>query len=174
MVSAPFFWVSMFRSPIVIIFSYLFLAWFNEVINSEKNTFLWFLLLEYGGLYTKIITVCSCHVTYTFQSEFTPYSCLNVKELFARSRRKIWSLSDCNWTRTQNHLVLKRTLNHLAKLDSLWNAYVTWQEHTVKWTVQISTQNTAQKLYTTFSYRLSLQCKLFQKYFPLNQSTFLQ
>ena len=24
--------------------------------------------------------------------------------------------SDCNWTRTQNHLVLKRTLNHLAKL----------------------------------------------------------
>ena len=24
---------------------------------------------------------------------------------------------DCNWTRTQNHLVLKRTLNHLAKLD---------------------------------------------------------
>ena len=28
-------------------------------------------------------------------------------------------LSDCNWTRTQNHLVLKRTLNHLAKLASL-------------------------------------------------------
>ena len=24
---------------------------------------------------------------------------------------------DCNWTRTQNHLVLKRTLNQLAKLD---------------------------------------------------------
>ena len=24
--------------------------------------------------------------------------------------------SDCNWTRTQNHLFLKRTLNHLAKL----------------------------------------------------------
>ena len=27
---------------------------------------------------------------------------------------------------------------------SLWNAYVTWQEHTVKCTAQISTQNTAQ------------------------------
>ena len=26
------------------------------------------------------------------------------------------SKCDCNWTRTQNHLVLKRTLNHLAKL----------------------------------------------------------
>ena len=25
-------------------------------------------------------------------------------------------INDCNWTRTQNHLVLKRTLNHLAKL----------------------------------------------------------
>ena len=25
-------------------------------------------------------------------------------------------MSDCNWTRTHNHLVHKRTLNHLAKL----------------------------------------------------------
>ena len=35
------------------------------------------------------ITVCSCHVTYAFQSESTLYSCLNVKELLARSRREI-------------------------------------------------------------------------------------
>ena len=27
------------------------------------------------------MTVCSCHVTYAFQSETTLYSCLNVKEL---------------------------------------------------------------------------------------------
>ena len=46
------------------------------------------------------------------------YSCLNVKELLGRSRCEIWRWSDCNWTRTQNHLVLKRTLNHLAKLTS--------------------------------------------------------
>ena len=32
--------------------------------------------------------------------------------------------SDCNWTRTQNHLVLKRTLNHLAKLKSRPNLKV--------------------------------------------------
>ena len=51
-----------------------------------------------------------------FQSESTRYSCLNVKELLARSRREIWRWSDCNWTRTQNHLVLKQTLNHLTKL----------------------------------------------------------
>ena len=41
------------------------------------------------------MTVCSYHVTYAFQSEFTLYSCLNLKELLAQSRREIWSLSDC-------------------------------------------------------------------------------
>ena len=46
----------------------------------------------------------------------TLYSCLNVKELLARSRCEIWGLSDCSWTRIQNHLVRERTLNHLAKL----------------------------------------------------------
>ena len=60
-------------------------------------------------------TVCSCHVTYAFQSESTLYSYLNVKELLARSRHEIWILSDSNWNQTQNHLVCKRTLNHLAK-----------------------------------------------------------
>ena len=63
--------------------------------------------------------VCSFHITYAFHSESTLYSCLNVKELLAWNRRKIWSLSDCNWTRTHNHLVRKRTLDHLAKLASL-------------------------------------------------------
>ena len=33
-------------------------------------------------------TVCSCHVTYVFQSESTLYICLNVKELFARNRHE--------------------------------------------------------------------------------------
>ena len=66
-----------------------------------------------------LMTVCSCYVTYAFQSESAHCSCLNVKELLARSRRKIWSLSDCNWTRTQNHLVRKQTLNHLARLALL-------------------------------------------------------
>ena len=68
--------------------------------------------------YLEILTVCSCHVTCPFQSESTLYSCQNVNQLFARSRCEIWSLSDCNLTRTQNHLVRKRTLNHLVKLES--------------------------------------------------------
>ena len=92
-------------------------------------------------------------------------------------RRRVWSLSDCKWTRTQNQLVRKRRLNYFAKLasfakwlifrlrtnwfwvriqlqslkllisclvqarisltfsqlqsvNSLWNAYATWQKHT--------------------------------------------
>ena len=65
---------------------------------------------------SKFLSVCSYHDTYAFQSESRLYSCLNVKELLDRNRCEIWILRDCNWTRTQNHLVRKRTLNHLAKL----------------------------------------------------------
>ena len=61
---------------------------------------------------TNVLTVCSYHVTYTFQSESTLYSCLNVKELLAQSRRNIWSLSECDETWTHNHLVPKWTLDH--------------------------------------------------------------
>ena len=67
-------------------------------------------------LSTFFLTVCYCHVTYGFQSEFILYSWLDFKKLLVRSKRKIWSLSDSNWIWTQNHLVLKRTLNYLAKL----------------------------------------------------------
>ena len=62
------------------------------------------------------LIACFFHVTYEFESESTLYSCLNVKELLARSRRHIGRLSDCNGTRIHNHLVPKRTLNHLAQL----------------------------------------------------------
>ena len=75
------------------------------------------------GLYIRI-TVCSYYVTYAFQSESTLCSCLNVKQLLARNRRYIWSLSDWNGTRTHNHFVRKRTLNHL------W-VRVPLQSHTV-------------------------------------------
>ena len=57
------------------------------------------------------LTVCSYHVTYPFQSKSSLYSGLNVKERLAWSRRKIWSLSDCNWTRTHNDLVRTWTLS---------------------------------------------------------------
>ena len=56
----------------------------------------------------------SCHVRVSEWIHLQ--SCLNVKDLLARSRRKIGSFSDCNWTPTQNYLAGKRTLKHLAKL----------------------------------------------------------
>ena len=67
----------------------------------------------------KALSVCYYHVTYAFQSESAFYSCLNVKEPLAQNRHDILSLSDSNWIRTRNHLVCKRTLNHLAKLAGL-------------------------------------------------------
>ena len=53
------------------------------------------------------LIVCFYHVTHTFQSESTLYSCLNVKELLSSNRCKISCLNDCNCTRTKNHLVPK-------------------------------------------------------------------
>ena len=46
-----------------------------------------------------------------------------VKELLARTKHHIWRLSNCNVTRTQNHLVCKRTRSHLAKLFK-WSSCV--------------------------------------------------
>ena len=37
-----------------------------------------------------------------------------------------WNYSDCNWTRTHNHLVHKRTLNHLAN-------HLAFQASLAKW-----------------------------------------
>ena len=59
-----------------------------------------------------VMTVYSYYVMYTFQREPTLYSCLNVKELLARNRHDILSLSNCNGTRTHN----PQTVNHLSKL----------------------------------------------------------
>ena len=49
-------------------------------------------MIAYFRLFCKIIkllTVCSYHVTYEFQSESTLYGCLDVKELLAGIRRDI-------------------------------------------------------------------------------------
>ena len=62
-----------------------------------------------------VMIVCCYHVTYKFQSE----SALFAKELLAQSRHYIWSLGDSNAIRTHNHLVRKRTLNHLAKMAKI-------------------------------------------------------
>ena len=70
-----------------------------------------------ASLYHMRLTVCSCYVTYTFQSESTFYSRLNIKEPRVQSKREIKSFGDCNWTRTKNLSGHKRTLSYLAKLS---------------------------------------------------------
>ena len=50
-----------------------------------------------------------------FQSESILYSYMNIKEFFAQNRRDIWSLSDTNGIQSQEHLIQKQTLSHLAK-----------------------------------------------------------
>ena len=42
------------------------------------------------------LTVCSCHVTYAFQSESIHYFFLNVKKLLPQKKREFWRVSD--WT----------------------------------------------------------------------------
>ena len=64
---------------------------------------------------TKHLTLHFYHVTCAF-SEFNLYRYQNVRELLARSRRDIGSLSDSNEILSENYLFRKRTLNDLAKL----------------------------------------------------------
>ena len=52
----------------------------------------------------------------SFRANLDSLICLNIKELLGRSRHHIWSLIDSTGIRTHNHLVLKRTLNYLAKV----------------------------------------------------------
>ena len=79
-------------------------------------------------------SVCYYHVTYAFQCESTVYSCLNVKELLAWNGHDIWRLSESNRIQAHNHLVCKRTLNHLGKLAK-WLSCVVRTYRTMLWTV---------------------------------------
>ena len=82
------------------------LAWLLYEILSILIFFFFFIFslnLIHRSTKTWHLAVCPCHVTDAFKSKSTLYCCLNVKELLAQSRCKIWSLSHCNWTRTQNH-----------------------------------------------------------------------
>ena len=75
-------------------------------------------------IYLVHLTLCFYHVTYAFYIKSTLCSCVSAKELFARRRPNIWSLSDCNLNQTHYYLVRKRTLNHLAKLAKWFRCVV--------------------------------------------------
>ena len=64
------------------------------------------------GVIDCVYLSCLMHIL----SEFTLWNCVNINEFVARNKRGIWNFSDCNGICSHNHLVLKRTLNHSAKL----------------------------------------------------------
>ena len=65
------------------------------------------------------MSVCSCHITYEFQSGPTFYSCLNIKKRLAESRGIAWRLSDCNWTRTHT-----QPFSQTSKMIELYCEYL--------------------------------------------------
>ena len=61
-----------------------------------------------------LFTNCSFDKTKIKLSYYRGKNCM--KNFFKDLREHATKINDCNWTRTHNHLVRKRTLNHLAKL----------------------------------------------------------
>ena len=73
--------------------------------------------------------------------------CLNVKELLARSRSYIWSLSDSIRIRTHNHLLRKQTLKNLAKLAKWLSSVV------VLWLLIYTVHLTVSYYYVTYEFQ---------------------
>ena len=87
----------------------VFLEWKNLVLFLISN---WKLQIITWKLYVLIMSRTRFRVN--------PHSIVNVKQLLAPNRRKIWSLSDCSRARTHNYLARKQTLNHVAKMVFYW------------------------------------------------------
>ena len=87
--------------------------------NYQQNSYkIW--LFGYYPLIQRDLIVCYYHVTYVFQGETALCTCLNIKQLFARNRRDIWTLSDNCRIQIHNHLVRKRAVSPLVKLANGW------------------------------------------------------
>ena len=124
-----FWWLLLYRNGILAwnvltLSCWRFLSCRNQSIDLLCKSMHWFL---YGRdrccervKDTQMSSLLWLYVIILSRTNFrvNPHSivCLNVNELFARSRGHIWSLSDSNGIRTHSHLVCKRTLNYLAKL----------------------------------------------------------
>ena len=101
--------------------SYTWMLYIHVWFQNKGKILIWWEYYNQWGIYQRsrvsllepgqnsLSIACSDHVTYAFHSESTLYSCLSVKERLAQTRRNIWNLSDCNGTRTHNHLVRKQT-----------------------------------------------------------------
>ena len=90
-------------------------------INHDKSKLLFFFRKESSKFDSMLL---SCHVRASEWIYTLNY--LNVKELLARNRCDIWSLSVSNETGTHNHLLCKQTLNHLDKSFSHYTPGSWW------------------------------------------------
>ena len=72
--------------------------------------------IMYRIILQRIILSFHCLYVIIISCESTLYISLNVKELLAQNRRDISILSDTYGILTHDHLVRKRTLNHLSKI----------------------------------------------------------
>ena len=76
------------------------------------------------------------------------------------------NLSDCNWTRTHNHLIHKRTLNHLANLAFYLNDWaMLWKMYWMKWLQLDSNPEPLNSLTNTQPFgQISLSVRLWPKW----------
>ena len=77
----------------------------EDTLFNKKTTYFIWMIWNYMGKQTKVLI--QRHRLLVYSAPTYVWS-LNMKSVIY--------LSDCNWTWTQNYLVRKRTLNHLAKL----------------------------------------------------------
>ena len=89
---------------------------------------------------TSLTAVCSCHVTYVFQSESTLYSCLNVKELLLAKWLSVRLRTKWFWVRAQLHS-LTASFNYLVKhigiMQGFHNLFDSYSANTWKLNVTI-------------------------------------
>ena len=98
---------------------------FSEEISYFAHEYCFFLILNLKKMLFLIVLV----MTHT-RFRVNPHSMVTWMSRNSLLEAEIWRLSDCNWTWTQNHLVVNWTLNHLAKLEKkmlfLSNHIYTW------------------------------------------------
>ena len=107
-------------------------VWLCPIFEFDKPTYKPFISNDWIGSIWRVgfnilksmdfgnLIVCYYHVMYVFQSESTLY----IKEPLAQNRYDTWNLSESNRIWTQNHLVCKWSLIHLAKLAKWLNSVV--------------------------------------------------
>ena len=64
--------------------------------------------------------MCYYHATYEFQSESTLYTLPECQGTTCSKQAPYLKFKWQNGIQTHNHLVHKKTLNHLAKLAQIW------------------------------------------------------